>query len=153
MGWVAGLATIGAVEFMAAAVALFILRRLQVTNVYTIWQYHFCCCFTFTTIDVCDFTDKFTPTNSLSSTLTPTRDWHGQRSPTFWTALRYLFAYTRTCHSHPHSEKCRSIFLYFAIFPRGQHVTWRNCVGQSHWPIIIIFMRLYSNRQREIETR
>ncbi|XP_057370454.1 tetraspanin-18-like [Daphnia carinata] len=29
VGWVAGLATIGAVEFMAAAVALFILRRLQ----------------------------------------------------------------------------------------------------------------------------
>jgi hypothetical protein len=31
VAWVAGLATIGAVEFMAAAVALFILRRLQVS--------------------------------------------------------------------------------------------------------------------------
>jgi hypothetical protein len=30
IGWVAALATIGAVEFLAAAVALFILRRLQV---------------------------------------------------------------------------------------------------------------------------
>ena len=32
VAWVAGLATIGAVEFMAAAVALFILRRLQVRD-------------------------------------------------------------------------------------------------------------------------
>ena len=32
VAWVAGLATIGAVEFMAAAVALFILRRLQVQS-------------------------------------------------------------------------------------------------------------------------
>ncbi len=38
MAWVAGLATIGAVEFMAAAVALFILRRLQVANNYRLWR-------------------------------------------------------------------------------------------------------------------
>lgn len=32
IGWVASLAIIGAVEFLAAAVALFILRRLHVRN-------------------------------------------------------------------------------------------------------------------------
>lgn len=38
VAWVAGLATIGAVEFMAAAVALFILRRLQVcVTFFPVW--------------------------------------------------------------------------------------------------------------------
>lgn len=40
VAWVAGLATIGAVEFMAAAVALFILRRLQVAiQNYRLWRH------------------------------------------------------------------------------------------------------------------
>lgn len=92
VAWVAGLATIGAVEFMAAAVALFILRRLQVAKNYRLWRHsRWISLVTCYMTDVCDFTDKLTSTNSLPKTLTPARNWHGQRPTTLWIALNFWF--------------------------------------------------------------
>lgn len=87
MAWVAGLATIGAVEFMAAAVALFILRRLQVTSSLLIYLAVRDWVAANVSISPYIIAEQFSTAYALTPPFTSARNRHGQWSATFRATL------------------------------------------------------------------